>query len=1117
MLDFRILGPFEVVDGDRQFSLGGRQQRALLAVLVLRRGEVVSSDRLIEELWGGRPPASAAKIIQGYVSQLRKALGDAVLLTRGGGYLLAVTSEQVDAERFAHLVADGRHAFADGDAVRARELFALALGLWRGEALADLAYESFAQEDSARLAEERLAALEDRIDADLQLGADHDLVAEVEALARRCPTRERVLGQLMLALYRSDRQADALDAYRRGRQALLDKLGLQPGPELRRLEQQILDQDPALDLPAQGRVSVTEAPDSGPRGSGPRARRGGRLILSGGVLLLAAAIAAAVTEMASGHGPTVRVAPNSVAGINVKSNQVDAAIGVGAQPSAITYGSGSLWVANVDDQTVSRVDPSSLQTLRTIPLKQEPTDIAATDGAVWAVTSSATQNYVSASQINPQFDTITRTVRVGNVDPTSAAALATHGRQLWVAPFSGDLTRLNASTGAVVQRIDPNTAPADLAIGAGAKWMTDSEADVVVRVDPTGLATTIDVGHQPNGIAIGDGGVWVADTGDNSVIRINPTTQAVTTTIRVGEDPLGVTVGAGSVWVANSGDGTVSRIDPQTDQVAATIRVGGSPQAIAVAGGRAWVTIDPSVLPNTVAASGGTLRIDSAYDVDYMDPALAYEPLSASLLYASCAMLVNYPDRSGPAATEVVPEVAKSMPQVTDRGLTYTFTIRQGFRFAPPSNRAVTAQTFKDTIERTMSPVMKSPVDSELFGIVGARTYSAGKAKHISGVVVQGDRLVIHLSAPDPVILNLLAETFFCAVPPDTPRNPRGVRVIPSAGPYTTASYTPGQGVVLVRNPNYHGPRPHHFARIAVSVNVPGARAVAQVEAGKADYVFDGELQAAQAPALAARYGAGSPAAKHGHQQYFVNALSQLDFYTLNTHQPLFSHRRLREAVNYAISRQALARLGDMHSTFPDQPIDHYLPPGIPGYRDIDLYPPTPDLTKARRLAKGFAGSTVVLYTCDRDACGDQAQVIKTDLAAIGLHVVVKTFSVPEIYTLYNVPGERYDMGLEWWSADYPDPYDFTNLLLEGGQDLPTFKDPTYAKKLAAAARLTGVERYLTYAKLDQELTTKAAPWVAFGDSSTHELFSARIGCQVYSPIYATDIAALCVRKKVRR
>ena len=246
MLAFRILGPLDVVDREQAVLLGGPKQRALLAILLLRRGEAVSSDRLIDQLWGERPPATAAKTLQGYVSHLRKALGNDVLLTRGGGYLLAVAPGQVDAERFEAMVADARRALADGDASAARESLGSALGLWRGEPLADLAYEPFAQREIARLEEARLAALEDRFDADLALGLHRDLVAELEGLVRLHPHRERLLGQLMLALYRSGRQADALDVYRRGRQGLGDELGLAPGPELRALEQRILTQDPAL-------------------------------------------------------------------------------------------------------------------------------------------------------------------------------------------------------------------------------------------------------------------------------------------------------------------------------------------------------------------------------------------------------------------------------------------------------------------------------------------------------------------------------------------------------------------------------------------------------------------------------------------------------------------------------------------------------------------------------------------------------------------------------------------------------------------------------------------------------------------------------------------------------
>jgi YVTN family beta-propeller protein len=1113
LLDFRILGPFEVVDGDRELAMGGPQQRALLALLVLHRDEVVSSDRLIEELWAGRPPATAGKIVQGYVSHLRKVLGDDVLLTRSGGYRLAAGPEQVDAERFTQLVGDGRRSLAAGNASGAQDLLSSALSLWRGEPLADLAYEQFAREAISRLQEERLAALEDRIDADLSLGGHHDLVAELESLSRRHPNRERLLGQLMLSLYCCGRQSDALDAYRRGRQSLRDELGLEPGPELRTLEQRILDQDPAFDQPARSPPAAAARDLVAPQPAAGRAVRGKWLLGGGGGLLLAAAIAATIAELAGGHGVTVRVAANSVAGIDVRSNRVTAAATVGARPSAITYGAGSLWVANLDDQTISRVDPRTLQTLRTISLDEPPTGITAVGGAIWAVMSNPTEDFVTASRIDPQFNSVDRAVRVGNVDPATAPAIAAQGNSLWVAPQSGDLTRLSSVTADVVQRIDPNASPSGLALGAGAMWLTDNEADNVVRVDPTGLKTTIPVGHAPNGIAVDDGSVWVADTGDNRVVRIDSGTQAVTTTIPVGEAPLGVAVGAGSVWVANSGNGTVSRIDPRTNRVTSTIEVGGSPQAIVVASGRAWVTVDASAFPRTAAArEGGTLRVDSAYAVSTLDTAIAYDPLSWQVLYATCAELVNYPDRSGTAGSQLVPEVAQSLPAVSPDGRTYTFTIRKDFRFAQPSDQPVTAQTFKDTIERTLNPAMKSPVASEFDDIVGTRAYMAGTADHISGVVASGDTLTIRLTARAPDFLARMAQPFFCAVPPDTPINPNGVAVIPSAGPYSVASDVPDQGIVLVRNPNYHGNRPHHFQRIEVYEDVPGQRAVTAVEAGTADYAASGEVAASEAKMLAVRYGPHSRAARSRHQQYFVNAESELDFFALNTHRPLFSSERLREAVNYAINRKALARLGDSFAAIPEQPFDHYLPPGIPGYRDINVYPAKPDLAKARRLAKGYAGATVVLYTCDNSPCIQQAQIVRTDLSAIGLRLVVKTFGISALYSRYLNPGEPFDMADVTWEADYPDPDNFLNLLLEGGSIVPTFEDPGLRDKLAKVAQLSGVDRYLAYGRLDQEIAVKVAPFVAFGNASSHDLFSRRVGCQTFSLVYGMDLAALCVR-----
>ena len=254
-----------MVDGDRPVVVGGPKLRALLAVLVLHRGEVVSTDRLIDALWGERASATAAKTVQVYVSNLRKALGDGVVVTRGGGYALHAEPCEVDVERFAALAAEGRGALGSGDERAARQLLCEGLALWRGPPLADFAYDGFAQAAIARLDEERLAAVEDRVEADLALGEHAALVGELEGLVAEHPWRERLHGQLMLALYRCGRQADALEAYQAARRSLLDGLGLEPGRGLQDLERAILAHDPALDAPAPPHgTAAGERPGSGP-------------------------------------------------------------------------------------------------------------------------------------------------------------------------------------------------------------------------------------------------------------------------------------------------------------------------------------------------------------------------------------------------------------------------------------------------------------------------------------------------------------------------------------------------------------------------------------------------------------------------------------------------------------------------------------------------------------------------------------------------------------------------------------------------------------------------------------------------------------------------------------
>jgi DNA-binding SARP family transcriptional activator len=257
-MEFRILGPLEVRDEGGEVSLGGPKPRALLAVLLLHANEVVPADRLIDELWGEDSPEHAATALRVNVSRLRKALPQDVLTTRSPGYLIQIEADELDLHRFERLVDEGRSLLARGLPTGASERLRDALLLWRGSALADFAYESFAQAAIARLEEIRLAALELRIDADLALRRHDELVGELEALVAKHPLRERLRTYLMMALYRSGRQPEALGAYQDARRTLVDELGIDPSPALRELEQKILRQDPSLDVETSAPASVRE-------------------------------------------------------------------------------------------------------------------------------------------------------------------------------------------------------------------------------------------------------------------------------------------------------------------------------------------------------------------------------------------------------------------------------------------------------------------------------------------------------------------------------------------------------------------------------------------------------------------------------------------------------------------------------------------------------------------------------------------------------------------------------------------------------------------------------------------------------------------------------------------
>src|SRR5437588_7511982 len=403
---FGILGPLEVLRSGRAVPLGGPRQRAVLAVLLLQPNRVVSADRLVEDVWAGHAPEASVTSLQTYVFHLRRALepgrprGGAaeVLATRDRGYLLQVSRDRLDAAAFEDGLAAGLAALEAGRHSQARERLGRALDLWRGPVLADLSDYAFIQAEAARLDELRLAAWEGRIEADLALGRHGAVTAELERLVGEHPLRERLHGQLMLALYRCGRQADALAAYRRVRDLLAAELGIDPGEPLRRLHASGLAHDPALDWNGRRPPAPEGRPAEGgtlaPRPPGPRLTAGRRelgwvrrrRLLAAGVALAVAAAVCVVAVARPWAGEPTGLPGNSVGLIDSAGGRVGAAVAVGS-PDGLAYGDGSVWAVNGTGGTVSRIDPATHAVVQQIPVRVNPAAVTVTGGDVWVTNS----------------------------------------------------------------------------------------------------------------------------------------------------------------------------------------------------------------------------------------------------------------------------------------------------------------------------------------------------------------------------------------------------------------------------------------------------------------------------------------------------------------------------------------------------------------------------------------------------------------------------------------------------------------------------------------------------------------------------------------------------------
>ena len=1103
-----VLGPVEVLEGGAAVPLGGRLQRALLADLALNAGRVVSVAQLIDDLWGDEAPPSADHTLATYISRLRRILREGsaaqALATRSPGYLLDIPPEHVDAHRFANLVTRADDAVAGGKHADAASLLAEALETWRGAALSDIADVPFAAGVAQRLESERLLALEKRIDADLHLGRHRDVVAELEALTRAHPYREAFHAQLMQALYRSGRQADALAAYQTARRLLRDELGIDPDPELARLERAILNQDAELasTRPASDPMAVSAAGDVATTFAHRR-----RLRFLG--LAVACAVAAGTAlPLALGHPSAHAVAPpNGVGILTGDGRSLTAGFSLPAAPSQLAVGGGAMWLTSSESNTVYRLDLRSHSVTDRIGVGDSPEGVLYADGDVWV----ANVLDGTISRISTATDRVVQTVGLGS----SPAGIAVGYGRIWVTdPVADTVTALDPTSGRIVKTIDVPQSPFGIAVGAGSVWVTDPAENTVSQLDArTGKTTqSIRVGAEPGAVLFAFDGVWVANRADSTVSRIDPSLDAVDRTVAVAEGPATLAAATNGVWVAGGAPGTVQRLDPQDGHVASSTKVGNRPVSVAVVVDRPWVAL--ASMPSE-RHRGGTLHVLSQLPYE-PDPAAGDQ--SPTLMDVMWDSLVTIQRTNSTAGYQIVPDLAVAIPTPSDGARTYSFTVRSGIRYS--NGAPVRAEDFTFALVRLLrlNPYYRSVFTH----VIGAADCTAVRCDLSRGVVADDRRgsVTFHLDAPDAQLLYHLSDPSTTPLPSSVGLHLSGTGGVPTTGPYKIGLYRPGKELDLVRNPMFHewslAAQPQGYPdAIDWTFGMTPAKEAREVEAGHADWAAD------QVPRVAT-IEATHPALLH------VNPVTGIAFAGFNVRMAPFNDRRVRRAVSYAADRaRAVAALGGPDAATPTCQI---IPPGLPGYRPycpFTVDPGTgkwvgPDLRTARRLIdrSGTRGMRVTVW--GNTPARPLAQFLTGLLDKLGYRTRLRI--APDAVISRRATNSR--LGIQATTSEWIDSeaasffesfLSCSSFVLDDPADTHTnefYCRPHIDKLTKRADALQATDPSASaalWSRIDRAVTNDA-PWVPLASLKFADIISARCGHYIDNPVFGLLVDQLWVR-----
>jgi peptide/nickel transport system substrate-binding protein len=521
---------------------------------------------------------------------------------------------------------------------------------------------------------------------------------------------------------------------------------------------------------------------------------------------------------------------------------------------------------------------------------------------------------------------------------------------------------------------------------------------------------------------------------------------------------------------------------------------------------------------------GGTWRYGTTGASVQVDPQLAYVTTAWWLEYATAAKLYNYPDRNGPAGSKLIPEVASKFT-VSKNGKVYTFTIRKGFRFSDGS--AVTARNFKRAIDRTANKQLASPgapfiIDPNGTNIVGAKKVNDGAATSVSGVSAKGNKLTIRLTKPDGTFMAKITMPFFQATSTKLPLTKEVVNVnksnLPSAGPYYMTRNNPDRLTQLRQNKFWKkGPgrnRPRNLAGLDVQWNLNEQTAFNQTIANQLD---EGPLPAAEVQGVAKKYGVNKT-------RFWSKSQNCTGYLPMNTSRSLFKGNvSLRKAVNYVINRKDYV---SQAGPYAGVAWTHIFNPGVPGWKNVSIY--KQNVSQAKKLAKGHfkSGKINVGYRSSGTINPAQAQIVRRDLIRLGFkanNITMKPFSGADLYDAMGKRNTDLDMGVSMgWCSDYPDPYDWINILLygksiqaENNVNYSYFNEAKWNKKMEAAARLVGPKRLAVYGNLDLDIMKQAAPMAIERTYNNRYIFSNRVNPKslIYQGIYQDwSIPALALK-----